>query len=400
MVVFGAGAWLVMGAACAKPEAEAPPAELKPVEAYGLTLDESATPQQVAFAFLRSVADDVEAAQARPRRTDDQKKATHLTHALAAYPIIERRLLDALGQSPSQGQAATLGEAREHELFQITRLWAPIVSHYVRSFDREPRAAMDRMWTLIAPDRRSASVFYDVEHDPAQPDPAQRQTATVEIELAKVGSVGRMFWRVARVGYLGVLRPEVRVVEAFGVRLDEKAEPEQAAFVLLRSLAEQARLTESGTKSERRAVLMRAYSLLAYPEMDRLIGDEDASVSPADEKSPSRGTARDRMVLNTIGSWGPHGGEVLRDFSGSFEQLRPKLRVDRSDDGKSADVSYSAMPGASGGSSDDDAVVVELARTSEGANMYWRVKGVSFRRADVAGAAPETTQPARATGPQ
>lgn len=194
VVLLLLGGWLGFG--CGKQEEEVPPVTIQTVEAYGLRLDETATPKQVAYALLRSLADDVFASQAFHR--DQQRQALEQSFSLAAYSEIERRLLQVYGANAKweEGQ-------RDRELFRVVNCWAPIVAHYVASFDTDFEAASRKMQLAIEAGEKRADVFYPVCHDPSIEDPAKRETVILQIELAREAANDKLYWRVARVSYRG-----------------------------------------------------------------------------------------------------------------------------------------------------------------------------------------------------
>jgi len=190
--------WL---AGCQK-DVEIPPIEVKAVEAYGVTLDESAAPRQVVYVLLRALRDDFEAAQARDRQR--QKEALRTTFSLAAFSRIEERLARTFAQS--EGKAGTvLGAHRDRKIYDVVNHWAPIVGHYVRSFDLEMEAAVGKMRVATSANGSSTHIYYDVSHDPQETDPAKQQRATLDVELVKekASAGSRMYWRVARVAFRG-----------------------------------------------------------------------------------------------------------------------------------------------------------------------------------------------------
>ena len=194
-------AWLVAAAGlsgCRQP-VEIPPTEVKTVEAYGVKLDELATPQQVTFVLLRSMRDDVEAAQAGDRQR--QKQAFRVTFSLGAFSEIEKRLSRGLGRDENTG----LGESRERKIYDVIYHWAPIVGHYVRSFDLDEKTAVERTRATIRPNNTLAVVQYDVAHDPAASEPAERQAVVLEVTLTREKATAGTgeFWRVARVDFRG-----------------------------------------------------------------------------------------------------------------------------------------------------------------------------------------------------
>ncbi len=178
-----------------------PPTDVKVVEAYGVKLDEVATPRQVVYVLLRSIREDVEAAQSGDR--ERQKRAFQTTFSLGAFGEIEKRLARGFGD----GKEDNLGQLRDRRVHDVINRWAPIVAHYVRSFDLDEKTAVAAMHEMMpASEAGSCIVLYDVAHDPTAADPAKRQPATVEVTLVRERSTGGMqeFWRVARVAFRGV----------------------------------------------------------------------------------------------------------------------------------------------------------------------------------------------------
>jgi len=191
----------VMGlTGCTPPKPEIPATTTQTVEAYGLTLNESATPQQVAYTLLRALADDVQAAQSG--KHDEQKAALETTFSLVAYSELESRLLGVLNNNSATPQKS-LGEKRDAQLFKVVKNWASIVAHYIQCFFTSAADAISQMKLPPTGDDNRAHVFYRVSHDPSETDPAKQQLATIDIELVKVEVGVRSFWRVARIGFLG-----------------------------------------------------------------------------------------------------------------------------------------------------------------------------------------------------
>ncbi len=192
--VLAAGLALAGITGCGAPDEDAPPAVVKPVTAYGLTLDTTATPKQVAFVLLRSIADDVEAAQAHD--TKRQKEALRLTHSLAAYSTIAVRI----GESRDKPTETARSKRRDKRLYTFVKDWAPIVAHYIRSFDTDVEAAGRRM-VAANEGPHSVHLYYDVCHDPNETDPARQQTETIDIELSRESAGGLSYWRVAKLSF-------------------------------------------------------------------------------------------------------------------------------------------------------------------------------------------------------
>lgn len=85
------------------------------VSMYGLTLDQSATPEQVAFAALRAVRDDVRATSESAR-----EEALDRQFQLCAANEIARQNRTRL--------------SRDEHLTRVMLGWAPTISHYVDQF--------------------------------------------------------------------------------------------------------------------------------------------------------------------------------------------------------------------------------------------------------------------------
>ena len=182
---------------------EIPPIEVKEVVAYSVTLDESASPQQVVYVLLRALRDDFEAAQAKDR--ERQKEALKATFSVAAFSEIEKRLVRVFA-SGGEGKVGTgLGAHRDHKIYGVINHWTPIVGHYVRSFDLDQAEAVAKMRVASLANGSSTHVYYDVSHDPQETDPAKQQRATLDVELVKekASAGSRMYWRVARVAFHG-----------------------------------------------------------------------------------------------------------------------------------------------------------------------------------------------------
>ena len=174
------------------------------VEAYGQTLDESASPQQVAYVLIRSLHDDVQAAQAHDH--DAQEQAFETTFSLAAFSEIDKRLEKAFGAvGGEEGKGKGPNSVRAGKIHEVIYHWAPVVAHYVRSFDTDYEAAVAKMKSKSNKDESVARVLYPVAHDPTQTDPDLRQDAMLDIGLVKEKATDgeQMFWRVTRIAYVG-----------------------------------------------------------------------------------------------------------------------------------------------------------------------------------------------------
>jgi len=191
------GGVLLMG--CTR-QIDIPPAVVKDVEAYGLKIDATATPQQVVYVLLRSLRDDVEAAQAHD--TKRRKEAFQITFSVAAFSEIQKRIKHYLGVQSGSDQPPG-EEVVARQMYDIINHWAPIVGHYIQSFDNDYDQAAKKMSVLTGRDTDIVQVIMDVVHDPSETDPARQQKAVLDIELVKerATSGSARYWRVARVGF-------------------------------------------------------------------------------------------------------------------------------------------------------------------------------------------------------
>lgn len=195
---------------CADPTEDVPPAKVTSVTHYGLTLDESASPQQVAYVLLRSLAEDVRAAQAH--KTEEQKQAALVTWSLAAPSEIERRILDTLRKTAKDPtKYKSLGAKRDQEIHRIVNLWASIVAFYVGSFDTDAASAIGRM-NVSQPRENEAVVLYEAWPDPPTPQEEFNRHHLIRVELVKEpGDAEKQYWRVARVSFQPIIpRPATR----------------------------------------------------------------------------------------------------------------------------------------------------------------------------------------------
>ena len=110
-------------------------------------------------------------------------------------------VLNAEGGDVSEAVARNTYDAVDH--------WAPIASHYIRSFETDEQAAFAKMTEVVAPDGRVGKVYVDVAHDPQATQPAKRQEVSLVVDVAKEkGADGGEYWRVVKLGY----QPKMRVI--------------------------------------------------------------------------------------------------------------------------------------------------------------------------------------------
>jgi len=128
-----------------------------------------------------------------------------------------------------------------------------------------PRFEQDS-WVLIAPAGQTAQVYYCASHNPAEPDPAKADTATIKVELVREAAQAGCpeYWRIARVQFLGrqFKAPTLpQIVRAYGITLDESATPAQVASVALRTLGDLVAAQQQGNRDKQASARYRLYAL-------------------------------------------------------------------------------------------------------------------------------------------
>ena len=102
---------------------------VKPVTLYGQTLDETASPKQVAYAVLMAIREDFLAANEIEREAALDKQFD-----LCAPTII--------------AQKYRFGQTRDESVYQVVHRWTPTVSHYVGDFSTDWETADKRLVAL------------------------------------------------------------------------------------------------------------------------------------------------------------------------------------------------------------------------------------------------------------
>jgi|GEM_PF-861915 len=365
---------------CSGPaEADIPKAQVKTVEAYGVTLGPDASPQQVAWVLLRSIADDYAAARAKD--VDAQRKAQALTVAVAAPNKIEERLVGVANQLNPGLNKQSLGEDRDRRIFKTVHYWAPIVGHYVASFaDMDLQTFVRESWATVTPDGQTAHVYLPVAHDPAQTDPGKTETATISIELSreKAEAGGPEYWRVSRVQFLGRrfrAPTQAHVVQAYDMTLDESATPAQVASAVLRSLGEMAAAEKVGAKDVRASAMYRVFNL-AIPQR-ATVGRQPSEASDA----------TDQALTQTVLGWAALVAPLAA--TGDAPAFDPaRMQPTAGPDSGTSRVLYSPAQSA-----DTGTIAVDLAQQQAGGKSFWRVVNVTTQ----APAGQFVPQPAPAT---
>lgn len=337
-------------------EEKAPSAEIKTFEAYGVTLDPAASPQQVAYVLLRSIADDYVAAKAKDSKA--QREAQLVTYFLCAPKTIEERLVQTINLMNADAKKTSLGAERDERLFKTVHLWGPVIGHYLPSFANADLQTVTRdSWATISVDGQQSHVYYPVSHDPAA-DPGKTETATINIELVREAAqaAGSEYWRVATVRFLGQqVSPPAKPVTvlANGLTLDESATPQQVASVMLQSLAQLIQADKSQAKDLRVSAMYRVFCL-SYPAQLR-----------ARMASGGRSSDSDTLVL-AIKTWTAQVVPNLLTIQTSA--VPDKMQVVNNADGTAAVTCPLGSAGL--------AIAVQLARQTALDKAYWRVVGV------------------------
>lgn len=147
--------------------------EVRPVTLYSMTLDASASPEEVAFAALSAVRDDFEATS-REART----RAIASQFDLAAINVLAGRNRTRLD---------------DHEfVYDVVYHWTPTVSHYSGDFPKTAEEARSRFVRRLESDGQVelAMVVADPEDDP-------RAQVVMAVWLARDKGI----WRVLHFGF-------------------------------------------------------------------------------------------------------------------------------------------------------------------------------------------------------
>jgi hypothetical protein len=176
---------------CGSEEPKVSPPAIETVEAYGQTLDESATPEQVVFVLLQAIRDDFHTS---PENSKAREELVDLQYKLSAYSALKRRLTEANRIRPGMNAAEVVRELVYH--------WTPILAHYVESFDEDFEQARRKMRVRPLADGEGLYVFYPV-HRSHGPDAEVADTVIVNIELRPEKAGGLEYWRVARISFEG-----------------------------------------------------------------------------------------------------------------------------------------------------------------------------------------------------
>jgi len=154
-------------------------AQVRTVTHYGITLDQQASPQQVAFVALRAIRDDVLA-----------------ENQAARDAALERQFDVCAGHRILESNVRRLRP--EEHLYDVVSHWAPTVAHYARGFETDWDKAQVRLVLRQPPDPgkpESARCAVLMEVTDATGGPTA--SAVLVVHLAKDDG----YWRVTHLGF-------------------------------------------------------------------------------------------------------------------------------------------------------------------------------------------------------
>ena len=158
-----------------------PSVAVRAVTHYGMTLNEQASPEQVAYVLLRAIRDDVLA-----ESNDRREAALERQFDVCAANVLQERNRTSL--------------VRDEYVYNRVYRWTPMVSHYIHDFPTDWESAKARLVGQGLKTQRSATsdgvqhrVFMGVE------DPSGEAQARVVLAILLVRDSG--FWRVFHIGF-------------------------------------------------------------------------------------------------------------------------------------------------------------------------------------------------------
>ncbi len=154
---------------------------VRAVTHYGVTLDEAASPEQVAYVALRAVREDFSGTD-----PEEREAALDKHFDVCAADVIAAR--------------NRTGLKRDEFVYAVVRRWTPTVSHYVADFETDWEAASERFGrTDPRPPKGSNADALEcevlMEVDDPSGDPSAR--ALLVVYLAQDSG----FWRVVHLGF-------------------------------------------------------------------------------------------------------------------------------------------------------------------------------------------------------
>ena len=160
-------------------------ARVREVTHFGVSLDASAAPEEVAFVAFRAMRDDSFAGGAADRRA-----AIAVLVDTAALNLLER--------------ARRAGTTREEVLYNLIERWTPAISHYAADLPIAMEDARARF--VVSPVRRDTQdkrvEVCEVYIEAADPSGVENASVVIALGLARDGG----FWRILTVGFTTAAR--------------------------------------------------------------------------------------------------------------------------------------------------------------------------------------------------
>jgi len=154
-------------------------ATVRSVSHYGLTLDQQASPEQVAFVLLRAIRDDVSA-----KTKGDREAALDKQFDLCAANVLQNKNLTRM--------------SRDEFVHGVVYHWAPTVSHYVGDFETEWDKASARLVRMkLTTDSKAGPEECEVHMELADPHGDPKARVVMVIWMVQDGG----FWRVTHLGF-------------------------------------------------------------------------------------------------------------------------------------------------------------------------------------------------------
>ncbi len=150
--------------------------KVRTVSHYGVTLDQDASPKQVAYVLLRSLREDYLAAD-----DDAREKALDVTFDVCAASIL--------------AESNPTSFSDDEFTHQLVYRWAPIVGYYVGALDFEWDKAEKRLVSAIAKPLKLRKKEYETANiliELADPSGDSRKQVVLVVKLAR----DQGYWRV------------------------------------------------------------------------------------------------------------------------------------------------------------------------------------------------------------
>jgi hypothetical protein len=154
-------------------------ATVRSVTHYGVTLDQQATPEQVAFVVLRAIRDDVSA-----KSKEEREAALDKQFDICAANVLQKKNRTSM--------------PRDEFVHSVVYHWAPTVSHYVGDFETDwGRAAARLVRTKPNTDSKASPEETEVYMELADPSGDPKARVVMVIWMVQDGG----FWRVTHLGF-------------------------------------------------------------------------------------------------------------------------------------------------------------------------------------------------------